>query len=77
MNYTKIDLSTWKRGTLFKFYIDKMRVVMSLTVEIDVAPLIEYVKKNGLKFYPAMIWVVSKVINSCGDSNTVGTAREI
>ena len=67
MNYTKIDLSTWKRVTLFKFYIDKMRVVMSLTVEIDVAPLIEYVKKNGLKFYPAMIWVVSKVINSCGE----------
>ena len=67
MNYTKIDLSTWKRGTLFKFYIDKMRVVMSLTVEIDVAPLIEYVKKNGLNFYPAMIWVVSKVINSCGE----------
>ena len=32
MNYTKIDLSTWKRGTLFKFYIDKMRVVMSLSL---------------------------------------------
>ena len=28
MNYTKIDLSTWKRGTLFKFYIDKMRSIL-------------------------------------------------
>lgn len=37
---------------------------MSLTVDINVAPLITYTKKNGLKFYPAMIWVVSKVINS-------------
>ena len=37
---------------------------MSLTVDIDVAPLLTYTRKNNLKFYPAMIWVVSKVINS-------------
>lgn len=64
MNYSLIDLNTWKRGSLFKFYIDNMRIVMSLTVDIDVAPLLMYTRKNKLKFYPAMIWVVSKVINS-------------
>lgn len=64
MNYTKVDIDEWSRGTLFRFYIEKMRIVMSLTVDINVAPLITYTKKNGLKFYPAMIWVVSKVINS-------------
>lgn len=64
MNYTKVDIDEWSRGTLFQFYIEKMRIVMSLTVDINVAPLITYTKKNGLKFYPAMIWVVSKVINS-------------
>ena len=37
---------------------------MSLTVDINGAPLITYTKKNGRKFYPTMIWVVSKVINS-------------
>lgn len=64
MNYKKVNLEEWSRGSLFQFYIDKMRIVMSLTVEIDVAPLLAYTKKNGLKFYPAMIWVVSKVINA-------------
>ncbi len=64
MNYTKVDIDKWSRGSLFHFYIEKMRIVMSLTVDINVAPLITYTKKNGLKFYPAMIWVVSKVINS-------------
>ncbi len=64
MNYMKVDIDEWSRGTLFRFYIEKMRIVMSLTVDINVAPLITYTKKNGLKFYPAMIWVVSKVINS-------------
>lgn len=64
MNYTKVDIDEWSRGSLFQFYIEKMRIVMSLTVDINVAPLITYTKKNGLKFYPAMIWIVSKVINS-------------
>ena len=64
MNYTKVDIDEWSRGSLFQFYIEKMRIVMSLTVDINVAPLITYTKKNALKFYPAMIWVVSKVINS-------------
>lgn len=64
MKYEKVNLEEWSRGSLFQFYIDKMRIVMSLTVDIDVAPLLAYTKKNGLKFYPAMIWVVSKVINT-------------
>ena len=41
-----------------------MRIVMSLTADIDVAPLLAYARKNNLKFYSAMIWVVSRVINS-------------
>ena len=64
MNYKTIDLNTWDRGKLFTFYIEKMRVVMSLTVDMDVTPLVGFAKENGLKFYPAMIWVVSKVVNA-------------
>ena len=48
MNYKIIDLNTWDRGKLFKFYIDKMRIVMSLTVDMDVTPLVGFAKKNGL-----------------------------
>lgn len=64
MNYKIVDLDQWERGELFQFYIDKMRIVMSLTVDVDVAPLVAFAKKSGLKFYPLMIWVVSKVVNS-------------
>lgn len=63
-DYEIIDLSTWNRGELFRFYIEKMRIVISLTVDVDVAPLLNYTKKNGMKFYPAMIWAVSSVINA-------------
>ena len=63
-HFTKIDLNRWSRGKLFCTYIDHMRIVMSLTVELDVTHLLEFSKANGLKFYPCMIWAVSKIINA-------------
>lgn len=63
-NYTKVNLDEWNRGKLFKNYIDNMRIVMSLTADIDVTKLIEFTKNSGLKFYPSMIWIVSKVVNA-------------
>ena len=63
-NYTKVNLDEWNRGKLFKNYIDNMRIVMSLTADIDVTKLIEFTKNSGLKFYPSMIWSVSKVVNA-------------
>lgn len=64
MNYKVVDLNQWSRGKLFQAYINKMRIVMSLTADIDVANVKNYSKKNGISFYAMMLWVVSKVINS-------------
>ena len=64
MHYTRIDCDTWSRGKLFRFYIDKMRMVMSMTVDVDVTSLKDYARKNAIAFYPLMLWTVSKVINS-------------
>ena len=59
-----IDLDSWDRGQLFSFYIHEMPIVMSLTVDVDAAPLVSFAKRHGLRFYPAMIWAVSKVVNA-------------
>lgn len=64
MNYTLVNLNEWSRGSLSKFYIDKMRIVMSLTADVNVTNLKAYSKKKNLNFYPLMLWVVSKIINS-------------
>ncbi len=64
MNYTSVNINEWSRGSLFQFYIDKMRIVMSLTVDVDVTNLKAYSKAHHLDFYPLMVWVVSKIINA-------------
>ena len=64
MNDQTVDLNTWGRGKLFRFYMERMRIVMSLTVEMDVTALVRFTKNRRLKFYPVMIWAVSKVVNA-------------
>ena len=64
MSETKIDLTTWPRGSLFKRYMETTRIVMSMTVDVNVTPLASFARRNGLKFFPCMLWVVTKVINS-------------
>ena len=63
MKYETVNLDTWKRGNLFCLYIDNLRNVMSMTVDIDVSSLIAFARTHELKFYPAMMWVVSKAVN--------------
>ena len=63
MNYEIINTETRERGELFRFYIEKLRNVMSMTVDTDVTKLVSFVRAHGLKFYPAMMWAVSKAVN--------------
>lgn len=63
-HYTTIDLDKWSRGKLFRFYMERMRIVMSLTVDIDVTNAKAYAKKHHIGFYPLMLWIVSKAINA-------------
>ena len=64
MKYEVVNIDTWERGNLFQFFIDNLRNVMSMTVDINVTYLIEYIHIHRLKFYPSMMWIISKVINA-------------
>ncbi|MGN0819102.1 MAG: CatA-like O-acetyltransferase [Christensenellaceae bacterium] len=64
MKYEIIDFNAWERAKIFNRFYNEERSVMNLNVDVDVTNLLAYCKANDLKFYPAMIWVVSKVVNS-------------
>jgi chloramphenicol O-acetyltransferase type A len=64
MNYTKIDIENWERRDLFRLYTTDLKLVMNATVDIDVTNLIRYKREHNLRFYPLMMWVVSKRINA-------------
>ena len=64
MNYTKIDLQTWERRDLFKLYTTDLKIVMNMTVDIDITSLLSEIKPKGLRFYPTMIWIVSRLMNA-------------
>ena len=62
--HTIVDLSVWDRGPVFRHFIDDLRCVMSMTVDLDVSRLLNSLHKRGLSFYPAMIWMVTRVLNA-------------
>ena len=64
MNYEVVDYKNWDRKELFELYTTSLKIVMNLTVDIDVTNIVNFAKANEYKFYPCMIWAVSKVVNA-------------
>lgn len=63
MNFIIKDKSTWERAEIFQHFVDNLRCVMSLTVEINITDFFQNVHQKQIDFYPAMIWVVSAAVN--------------
>ena len=62
--HTVVDLDAWDRGPVFRHFIDDLRCVMSLTVDMEVSRFLDRLRSGGFSFYPAMIWAVSRVLNA-------------
>ena len=52
MNYKTVELSRWSRGDLFQYYINSMRIVMSLTADVDVTGLLSVFKRQAFEVLP-------------------------
>ena len=49
----KIDLSTWPRAELFRFFSGVSQPFYSVTFRVDVTNLHAYAKAHGISFYYA------------------------
>jgi len=62
-DFTAIDISKWPRGEVFYYFSQMAPTGYSLTVEMNVTALLQTVKSNNIKFFPAYLWLVTKNLN--------------
>lgn len=63
VQFIPIDLRKWSRGEMFHYFSKMAPTGYSLTVELDVTRMRETLKASGRKFFPAYLWLVTKLLN--------------
>ncbi|ENU1228807.1 MULTISPECIES: type A chloramphenicol O-acetyltransferase [Providencia] len=64
MNYTKFNIETWLRKEHYNTYEKTINCGFSLTSKIDITNLKKHIDSNGYKFYPTIIYLLSRVANT-------------
>ena len=63
MKYTQVNIESWHRQEHYNFY-RQIQCNFSLTTDIDVTNVVALYKRNNYKFYPVMIYLLTKAVNS-------------
>ena len=58
-----LDLETWPRKDAYQLFSRGYLPYFSVTTPLDVTELYRYAKREGLSFYRAMIYVVTRAMN--------------
>lgn len=59
-----VDMERWPRAELYRLYTEQWSTVTySLTKKLSVSKLVPYLKERGIKFVPALMWLVCREIN--------------
>lgn len=61
--YRKIDMAAWPRREHYQYYTEKLKIECNMTVPINVKNLLDFCHESGHKFYPSIIYLVTKVLN--------------
>ena len=62
-HYTSVDLSRWARREHFEIFQTFAQSTFNQTVQLDITALLKHIKETGWKFYPTMIFLISKIVN--------------
>ena len=60
----KIDYLSWPRREIFEFFSPMSDPFYSLTFNLDVTRLYDFVRPRGLSFYYSLVWLCTKAVNS-------------
>lgn len=61
---TPVDLTTWRRRSVFEFYRDFDYPQINICVDIDVTPCARYLEAQNLSKFKTILWAISHVSNS-------------
>jgi len=61
--YQEVNFDEWKRKEHFSVYRNQTKCGFSLTVKLKITSVVRYVKEYGYKFYPVMIYLITKAVN--------------
>lgn len=64
MSFKLIDISKWNRWEFFEQYLHQIPCTYSMTLNLDLTALHKEIKKRDVKLYPAMIFLITKVVNN-------------
>ena len=64
MNDPKVDMAAWDRRDLYTFYMTELKIVMNMTVKMDVTHALAFSRAKGLKFHSVMMWAVGQILNA-------------
>ena len=62
-----IDLENWKRKEHFNFFYRADYPQFNICMDLDISNFLSFTKNNGLSFYYAMIYAVTKLVNEMED----------
>ena len=61
--FTPLDLRSWSRGEVFWYFSQMAPTGYSMTVKLDITHMKTCLEAAGMKFFPAYLWLVTKVLN--------------
>lgn len=64
MAFHPIDYKTWERREIHEHFASS---TIYLTVELDITDFLTRVKTRSIRFYPALIHCILRVVNGCED----------
>lgn len=70
MIFNPIDTERWSRKPYFEHYLNHVRCTYSMTADLDITLLREELKYRGIKLYPALIYMITTVVNRHGEFRT-------
>ncbi|WP_025678502.1 type A chloramphenicol O-acetyltransferase [Paenibacillus massiliensis] len=70
MNFKLIDINRWLRKPYFEHYFNHVNCTYSITANIEIRLLREELKRMDMKLYPALIHMLTTVVNRHNEFRT-------